>query len=141
MQKLRLTGSTRQIGMRERETNCELRERTFSLLLVLQSQLIALCAPLLSSTTVNSPSLLSSQCLSWPPALNFQAMAQLSCLSGNSARLAQFVLQSDDPKIHPRLTSSLSFGMHFNSECKTRRHTVLCHLISQAVDGGFEYRL
>ena len=30
------------------------------------------------------------------------------------------------PKIHPRLTSSLSFGMHFDSECKTRS----CHLIS-----------
>ena len=69
-----------------------------------------------------------------PPSLNFQAMAQLSQLCSVAAiALARLSVrtQSDDPKIHPRLTSSLSFGMHFNSECKTRRHTVLCHLFSQ----------
>lgn len=76
-----------------------------------------------------------------PPSISKLWLSVLSCLSGNSARLAQFVLQSDDPKIHPRLTSSLSFGMHFDSECKTRRHTVLCHLISQTVDEAALHRL
>ena len=37
-------------------------------------------------------------------------------LSGNSA----IRIRLGDPKIHPRLTSSLSFGMYFDSECKTQ---------------------